>query len=76
MFFDTFKDVFKNYSDVYIAETFSSIRETRTNYVFDETFGYKKYDENIKNDLIKLENVVIVFLGAGDIGNNIKDFMK
>ena len=75
-FFDAFKDVFKDYSEVYIAQTFSSVREVSYVDSFDETFGYKAYNLEVEKDLLKRKNVVIAFLGAGDIGNKIAFFIN
>lgn len=75
-FYEEFKRVFSTCEDVYIASVFSSVRERRGDEFIDDTFGYKKYDDETRNEFLKLNNVVIAFLGAGDIGDEIAFFIR
>ena len=63
---------------VYIMSIFSSIREQEKDEKFpinNREKSFLIYDENVKKELIKQENTVLLFMGAGDISNEISYFL-
>ena len=70
-FFDEYVNVLKEANEVYIMPIFSSVREEE----FDEWAllrgcdSFKKYDRVSIEALIKRQNIVVAFIGAGDINN-------
>lgn len=70
-FFDEYVNVLKEANEVYIMPIFSSVREEE----FDEWAllrgcdNFKKYDRASIESLINGKNIVVAFIGAGDINN-------
>lgn len=70
-FFDEYVNVLKEADEVYIMPIFSSVREEE----FDEWAllrgcdNFKKYDRDSIESLINGKNIVVAFIGAGDINN-------
>lgn len=59
----------KLFDEVYIMPIFSSVREEELDkwLLLDSEPDFVKYDKSIKRKLLEKNNVVIVFMGAGDI---------
>ena len=76
VFCNEYVESLKNADEVYIMPTFSSIREEDLEswLLADADKSFKRYDRNIKENLIKNQNLVIVFLGAGDIDTEFNFF--
>ena len=68
-FCNEYVDSLKNADEVYIMPTFSSVREDdfESWLLVDANKSFKRYDRSLKEHLLKCSNLVIVFLGAGDI---------
>ena len=70
-FFDEYVNVLKEADEVYIMPIFSSVREEE----FDELAllrgcdSFKKYDRASIEALMNRQNIVVAFIGAGDINN-------
>ncbi len=74
-----FRNCFTLADEVYIAPTFTSAREEKdllkdqiVNNVFDQ---YCLYNENTLAYFLTMENSVIIFMGAGDIHNEIRKIL-
>lgn len=68
----------KKSDEVYIMPTFSSVRETEaSDYVLlNECDSFKKYEKDVIEKYLEEENIVIAFLGAGDIDNEFIFLLK
>lgn len=57
------------FGDIYVMPIFSSVREEEKDkwLLLESDSRFKKYDRSIKIELLEKDNLVIVFMGAGDI---------
>ena len=64
--------------EIYIMPIFSSVREEEHDewILLNESSRFIKYSRGIKTDLLNQSNIVIAFLGAGDIDNEFIFFKK
>lgn len=68
----------KSCDRVYLMPIFSSLREEEKNDKFPinrREKSFLKYDDDAKKELMKQENSVLLFMGAGDISNEISYFL-
>jgi UDP-N-acetylmuramate--alanine ligase len=75
-----FKKVLKLFDDVYLLDVFSSAREISDEQMVKKVNRYfkkfKKFNENILNNIKKEKNEVWVFLGAGICNELLEKFKK
>lgn len=75
-----FKSVLKLFDDVYLLDVFSSERELENKKLLNKVNryfrGFKRYHENVLNNIDKEQYEVWVFLGAGRCNEILKRFKK
>lgn len=75
-FLNEYVSALKEADLVYIMPIFSSVREEEHDewILLNQNKSFKKYSKSIKEELINQSNIVIAFLGAGDIDNEFNFF--
>ena len=76
-FIKEYKNVLSLFDETYLYKLFTSVREIynvdKVNYLYDY-LTYKVYNTSIKNKLKKEKNIVIAFLGAGNIDKEFQNY--
>ena len=76
-FFDDYVTSLKKADDVFIMPTFSSVREKDFDpyQLLSGDKCFKKYDRNVLKSLLQSGNIVLAFLGAGDVDSEFNIFV-
>ena len=77
-FLPLYIDALNLFSEIYIMPIFSSVREEEKEkwLLLESDLRFKKYDRSIRNVLFENDNLVVVFMGAGDIDLEFEYFIE